>query len=136
MTKRAIIDMTRRLKENGFTFLEIAISLAIISIVFVSLTTLFNTSIGLSDYSEKMTAATFLAQKIMTEIELENNYEQADGEEVALEDVYEGYSYKLEMRDTFIPLVREVDLTVYFSSALSEHELKVTTYITGFESEE
>ena len=128
--------MTRRLKENGFTFLEIAISLAIISIVFVSLTTLFNTSIGLSDYSEKMTAATFLAQKIMTEMELENNYEQADGEEIALEDIYEGYSYKLEMRDTFIPLVRDVDLTVYFSSALSEHELKVTTYITGFESEE
>ena len=133
MKKATKYDKTS--KRNGFTFLEIAIALSIISILFVSLIALFNTSIGLSDYTDKVTRATFLAQRIMTEMELENSYEQVSGEEIALEDDYEDYSYKVDMRDTLIPLVREVNLTVYFSSALKDHELKIITYVAGLEGE-
>lgn len=118
-------------KSSGFTFLEIAIALAIISIAFVSLTTLFNTTMGLADYTDKMTIATFLAQKIMTEAELEEGFSLGEGELVELEDEYEGYSYKINVVETPLPFIQEVNLTVYYESILREHSLTVTSYIAA-----
>ncbi len=129
MNQRVRCDRIRW--RRGFTFLEIAISLAIISVVFVSLITLFNTTIGLDDYTNKLTKATFLAQRIMTEKELGADFELGEGEEVVLEDEYEGYSYKINVRETLLPLIQEVTLTVFFSSLMREHTLRVTTYVTG-----
>jgi prepilin-type N-terminal cleavage/methylation domain-containing protein len=132
MMKRAIKN-EKEVNKSGFTLLEVAISLAIISVVFVSLTTLFNTSIGITDYSKKLTAATFLAQKIMTEKELEKSFMLGESEETALEDDFKGYSYKIDVKETIFPLIQEANLTVYFNSVLKKHALNVTAYITDFE---
>ena len=114
---------------NGFTLLEVTIALAIISVVFISLTSLFNATIGIVDYSKKVTVATLIAQKLMTEIELNGDYELGESEEVELEDEYEGYSYKTVMRETMFPLVQELNLIVNFSSVLKSHSLLVTSYV-------
>ena len=115
--------------EKGFTLLEVTIALAIISIVFVSLVSLFNTSIGLTDYSKKVAKATFLAQRLMTEVELSGDYDIASGDIVELEDENAGYSYNVKVNESFFPLVKEVHLTVYFESILNQHEVKLTTYV-------
>ncbi len=128
--------MKGRAAKNGFTFLEVAISLAIIGIVFVSLIALFNTTLGMTDYSDRLTRATFLAQRLMTEMELADDFEPGESDITELEGDYAGYSYKtnvsdLDINGMAIPLVQEVNLTVYFESVLKKHSYNVTTYVTS-----
>lgn len=115
--------------NSGFTLLEVTISIAIIGIVFVALLSLFNASIGITDYAKKITRATFLAQKIMTEKELDGSISSGGGDLVELDGDFEGFSYKFDVVEAMFPMILEVNLTVYFQSVMKEHALKMTKYV-------
>jgi len=117
--------------RNGFTLLEVSIAIAIISVVLVALTSLFNASIGISDYAKKATRATFLAQKIMTEMEMDGSITQGTSEIIQLEDDFAGYSYKMEVVESMFPLIQEVKLFVYFESVMKTHQLMLTSYVAS-----
>ncbi|MFC1855924.1 prepilin-type N-terminal cleavage/methylation domain-containing protein [Thermodesulfobacteriota bacterium] len=121
--------MTLHKQSEGFTLLEVAVALAIISIVFVSLTSLFNTSLGIDDYSKKLTKATLLAQRVMTEKEIANDFPPGESSVVTLEGDYEGYRYRTVVTDTMYPLVQEVNLIVTFESVIKEHSITLTSYV-------
>ncbi len=81
-------------RDKGFTLLEVAISIAIIAVVFVSLVSLFNASLSMTDYSKNLTRATFLAQRLMTELEMSGEFSLGEGQLTELEDDFKGFSYK------------------------------------------
>jgi general secretion pathway protein I len=114
---------------GGFTLLEVAIALAIVAVAFVSLTMLFNTSLGITDYSRRMTKAVFLAQKLMTDIEFDHSIALGGAGETELEEEFEGYSYSVEVTESVIPFIQEVNLNVFFDSVLNRHSLTVTNYM-------
>jgi len=121
------VGISRR--DLGFTLLEVSIAVAIIAVVFVSLVSLFNASIGLSDYAKQLTRATFLAQKLMTEQELSGELGAGTGELIELEDEFKGFSYKVDVMETIFPMIQEVRLTVYFESVIKTHAVMLTSYI-------
>ena len=54
-------------KHNGFTLVEVLVSITILAVIMVPLFTLLGTTRKLSGYEEDYTAAAFLAQEVMEE---------------------------------------------------------------------
>lgn len=57
----------RTRRHNGFTLVEVLVSITILAVILVPLISLFATTRKLSVYEEDFTAAAFLAQEVMEE---------------------------------------------------------------------
>lgn len=117
----------RRCKDkNGFTLLEVMVSLAIVAVVLVSLLISQSQSVSLQDEIKFNTTAILLAQRKISEIELEeaNNLNSDDGDfgddfpdyswAVIVQDLSlpEGLSEYMELED-FTKYLQQVDVIIY-----------------------
>lgn len=104
--------MKIRIKDRGFTLLEILIALAILAITLVALYVAQGNSLLISAESEFLTTASFLAEQQMTEwkIELEedmskNQFPDDKQEMGDFEEPHAAYHWERTLRKVEIPLV-------------------------------
>lgn len=102
--------MHRNVKITGFTLLEVMVAVAILSISLMVLMNISGNTLVMSGRSEMMTVATMLAQKKMTEIELElkrgmklNEFPDEKSEEGKFDDPYEDFSWAVEIKKVELP---------------------------------
>jgi general secretion pathway protein I len=101
------------LQARGFTLLEVMIALAIVSVALVALLGLGNRTLGVHDRLERLTRATLLAQRKMTEVEAAARQPaagpQATAGEFAPPD--DGYRWRLAYEETPYAAVQKLTLT-------------------------
>ena len=97
-------------KSDGFTLLEIMVSVAILSISLVALLSFQGNTMITSGRAEKITEAAMLAKMKMSEIELEMDKLQKKGEfpdekseEGSFEEPFGNYKWKMEIRRVTLP---------------------------------
>jgi general secretion pathway protein I len=106
-------------KPNGFTLLEVMVALSIIAIVLVSLLVSQSQSISLQDETKFNTTAALLAQKKISEIEIQsgNNITSDSGD---FGEDFQNYFWETNVQDVsfagaekFTKYLKQIDLTVY-----------------------
>lgn len=95
------------MKKEGFTLLEVLISLAIISGLLVTLIYTVNYHLSLVDRQETVAVATLLAKQKMAE--LESKKESGKG---AFEEPYSGYTYETFVKDSPYAGISEIMVIV------------------------
>jgi len=112
--------------SNGFTLLEVMVSVAIIAIVFVSILRLQGQTISMNETIRFYTIAPLLADTKISEIKLNpSNFELSSSGDFG--DDYPGYTWKAEIEEMKIDVMESPQLTlkkidVYIS--LNNDELK------------
>jgi general secretion pathway protein I len=117
--------------RKGFTLLEIMIALAIVSIAMVSLLALANRSIAVHDRLQRITVATLLAQQKMAETEVNagNGSLQSTENKGVFSDPYAAYRWQVAYRDTPLPSVRMVTVTVFWGDAERNEMVDLSSFI-------
>ncbi|MFQ5456102.1 MAG: prepilin-type N-terminal cleavage/methylation domain-containing protein [Nitrospirota bacterium] len=115
-------------REDGFSLLEIMISIGILSILFVTLLGLRNRDIDINSYSRYLTSGTILARQKMAETELKGFPELGElsgdfGEE------YPNFSWITMVSPTIFEPAREVNVTVNWKRGKKEESVTLTTYM-------
>jgi type II secretion system protein I len=116
--------------EEGFTLLEVMVSLAIIALTFPLMLSLINRQVGVHLWSERTTIGILLAQEKMVETELGGppaiGYTEGDfGER------YPSFRWKREVRSTLVEKVREVFVRVMWGTAAHPEDVTLTTYVVS-----
>ncbi|MBN1625097.1 MAG: type II secretion system protein [Deltaproteobacteria bacterium] len=118
--------MRRCKKKNGFTLLEVMVSLAIVAVVLVSLLISQSQSVSLQDEIKFKTTAALLAQKKISEIELEKT-DKLNSDNGDFGDDFADYSWETIVQDISLPdslseymeledftkYLRQVDVNIY-----------------------
>ncbi len=113
--------------EAGTTLLEVMIAVAIASIALVSFISLVISSLDIEDHARKMTEATIIADDKMKEIERLGFPEVGTLEGLIKEDEPNGFSYKLQVTDTPIEGVRQIELDVLWEK--KKRSVTLTTFV-------
>ncbi len=112
--------------SNGFTLLEVMVSVSIIAIVFVSILRLQGQTISMNETIRFYTIAPLLADTKISEIKLNpSNFELSSSGDFG--DDYPGYTWKVEIEEIKLDVMESPQLTlkkidVYIS--LNNDELK------------
>ncbi|MEJ2526454.1 MAG: prepilin-type N-terminal cleavage/methylation domain-containing protein [Desulfuromonadales bacterium] len=116
---------------SGFTLLEIMIALAIISIAMIALLGLTNRSISVHDRLQRVTEATLLAQKMMaeTEIKAESGTLNRQDAEGVFEAPNEAYRWQIAFRDTPLPSVEMVTVTVLWGDEENREFVDIASFV-------
>lgn len=135
--------MQRCKGKNGFTLLEVMVSLAIVAVVLVSLLISQSQSVSLQDEIKFNTTAVMLAQKKISEIELEEtdklNSDNGDfGEdfpdyswEVIVQDLAlpDSLSEYMELED-FTKYLQQVDVIIYRGEEkMSQYNIRLYRFV-------
>jgi len=114
--------------SEGFTLLEVMLAVAILSIVIVSLMGLSNRSSQDVALAERITTATFLAKRVMTETLLINPQfpREKDGE--FEEEEFGDYAWKMIVAPTPVPQVMEVRVAVLWREGEREEKVELVSY--------
>ncbi len=126
-------NLRRRSKGSGpegFTLLEVLISLLIIAIVLISCLRAQNQSIRLYTLSRDMTVATILARQKMGEIEA-MGFPELGEEEGDFEEQFPGFTWKKAVSMTPFEEARRVDLSIVWQDGIRERKVDVVSYITN-----
>jgi general secretion pathway protein I len=99
--------MFKRLRDNGFTLLEIMVSLAIVGGLLVTLMYSLNYHLGIAQRHEFLTIGTVLARDKI--IESEKSPGESTGNFPA---PFSDYSYKVGIKDSQYPGIAELSVTV------------------------
>lgn len=94
--------MRRCNKKNGFTLLEVMVSLAIVAVVLVSLLISQSQSVSIQDEIKFSTTAILLAQKKISEIEVEDT-EELDSDDGDFGDDFPDYFWEVIVEDLSLP---------------------------------
>ncbi len=114
---------------NGFTLVEIVISLAIFAVGIVALLALFAVGFDTAKRSANLTAATIFAQQKMEEVKMAGYPVLSD--EGSFSDT--NYKYKIEASDIGPSgYSQEVTLTVTWKYRDKDYEEKFITYVAKF----
>ena len=119
--------------QTGFTLVELALTVIIVGICFMSLVAVFSTSLVGSSDSEHITIATFLAQEKMEQILADKNgrgYSYIVNSNYPAEDPvpgYPGYS-----RSVVITEVSDYKIVVVRVSHLDSSDVELTTEVTNY----
>jgi len=104
---------------SGFTLLEVMVALSIISIVLVSLLISQSLGVSLQDETKFNTTAALLAQKKISEIESEKDYDLA-ADSGDFGDDFPNYFWELNVQDVSFPgaeeftkYLKQIDLNIY-----------------------
>jgi len=118
--------------QRGFTLLEVMIAMAILATVIVSLLGLQNRSVKDVAKAERITTATLLAKRMMTETLIKKPLLLAEEEgEFSVEvfgDVYKDYHWKKMVTATPIPQVMEVRVAVLWKEGSRDEMVELVSY--------
>jgi general secretion pathway protein I len=119
------------ISNRGFTLLEVMIALAIIAITMVTLLGLANRSISVNARVQKITQATLLAQQKMNEIEVAARDKTGGATEQngTFESPFDGYRWEVAYRDTPLPSVKEVIVTVLWGERRKNEMVDLTSFL-------
>ena len=119
-------------RSQGFTLLEVMIAMALLATVVVSLLGLQNRSVQDVMKAERITTATLLAKRMMTEALLKKPLLLAEDEGVFSEDVYgdlyKDYRWKKTVLATPIPKIMEVRIAVLWKEGSREEMAELVSY--------
>ena len=122
----------RNPKSTGFTLLEVMIAVAILAMVLVSLLGLKNRSMQDVMKAERITTATLLAKRMMTETLVKKPLLLSEDEGVFPEDVYgvvyKDYRWKKTIFATPIPQVMEVRVAVLWKEGERDEMVELVSY--------
>jgi type II secretion system protein I len=120
--------------RGGFSFIEAAVALAIVSICLLTLLALHTTSINLADAAHQNTEAALLAEQKMAEI-LALGYPQT-GNDSGTEKT--GFKWRTEITDAEPPLLktditglRKVTVDVTWNRGETAKNLRISSYIAN-----
>jgi len=118
--------------QGGFTLLEVMIAVAILAMVLVSLLGLKNRSMQDVMKAERITTATLLAKRMMTETLIKKPLLLSEDEGVFPEDVYgvvyKDYRWKKTIFATPIPQVMEVRVAVLWKEGERDEMVELVSY--------
>lgn len=109
-------------RREGFTLLEVMISVAVAGALLVTLLYTLNYHLGIADRHETVTMATLLGMEKLAEVR--QNPSQSEGE---FPPPYENYAFKTEIQGTQYPGVSEISVTV----KAGREEITLREYIRG-----
>ncbi len=122
----------RNPQSTGFTLLEVMIAVAILAMVLVSLLGLKNRSMQDVMKAERITTATLLAKRMMTETLIKKPLLLSEDEGVFPEDVYgvvyKDYRWKKTIFATPIPQVMEVRVAVLWKEGERDEMVELVSY--------
>lgn len=118
--------------QRGFTLLEVMIAVAILAMVLVSLLGLKNRSMQDVMKAERITTATLLAKRMMTEALIKKPLLLAEEEgEFSVEvygDMYKDYRWKKTIAPTPIPQIMEVRVAVLWKEGERDEMVELVSY--------
>ncbi len=122
----------RNPQSKGFTLLEVMIAMAILATVIVSLLGLQNGSVKDVSKAERITMATLLAKRMMTETLIKKPLLPGEEEgEFSVEvygDVYKDYRWKKAIAPTPIPQISEVRIAVLWKEGVRDELVELVSY--------
>lgn len=119
--------------ERAFTLLEVMIALALVATALTVLLALGNRSIGVGERVQRLTAATLLAQRKMTELELaaRQGGSELRPEEGVFAEPYTGYRWRTAYSETPLAAVKRVDVIVVWGEERRNEAVEVTSFLFG-----
>jgi prepilin-type N-terminal cleavage/methylation domain-containing protein len=121
--------------RSGFTFLEVVVSLAVMSVGIVAVLEAFSAASRLSLQDEYITTATHLAISKMEEVEKETAI-TAGAQEGDFGDDFPDFRWTLDIEDSPISGLETVTVTVKWEAAGRDDELTLTSALPAQTSEE
>ena len=122
----------RNPQSKGFTLLEVMIAVAILAMVIVSLLGLKNRSMQDVLKAERITTATLLAKRMMTETLIKKPLVPAEDEgafsEEVYGDVYKDYQWKKTIAPTPIPQIMELRVAVLWKEGSRDEMVELVSY--------
>lgn len=117
--------------KKGFSLLEVMVALAIVAIALTTLLSLGTRSINAQSEIQKITHATMLAERTMSEVEI--LYAQGREGELMLGGVYEepfqDYRWEINYSGTILPAVQQVDVSVFWGSGERMENIEITSFV-------
>jgi general secretion pathway protein I len=112
---------------GGFTLLEVMLAVAILALVLVSLMGLQSRSAQDVMVADRITTATLLAKRLMTEALLTSPLLplETDGE---FEEEFSGYTWKKIVAVTPVPQIMEVRVAVLWKDGEREEQVELVSY--------
>jgi len=121
--------LIRKWNKNGFTLLEIVISLALITIALLAVLRLQAQSLNLQSEAQFTTIANYLAQDRLSRIQSEKGLEAGSFSGDFDED-YPYFRYREEIEEiTDVENLFKVRVTIFLANEKAENEFLVTTYL-------
>ena len=121
--------LIRKWNKNGFTLLEIVISLALITIALLAVLRLQAQSLNLQSEAQFTTIANYLAQDRLSRIQSESGLEAGSFSGDFDED-YPYFRYREEIEEiTDVENLFKVRVTIFLANEKAENEFLVTTYL-------
>ncbi len=121
MLRAVDVAMKPHMREDGFTLIEVMVSIAILAIAFVTLLGLRDRAILLIDRADKIYHASIVADRLMHRFETENP--QTD----TLSGSEEGFDWNLKVTDFPVVNIKEWRLIL----RLDNTELELIEYVPG-----
>ena len=118
---------SQELKQRGFTLLEVMVAVSILALVLVSLLGLKNRSMQDVMKAERITTATLLAKRLMTDPIMTK---QQIGEEEGqfLEETFRDYQWKKTVSLTPIAAIKEVRVAVLWKEGERSDMVELVSY--------
>lgn len=118
---------------RGFTLLEVMIAVAILAMVVVSLLGLKNRSMQDVMKAERITTATLLAKRMMTEALIKSGpllpaEDEGVFDEQVYGDLYKDYRWKKTIVETPIPQVKELRIAVLWKEGIRDEMVELVSY--------
>jgi len=114
--------------SSAFTLLEVMVAVAILGFVIVSLLGLKNRSMQDVMLAERITSATLLAKRVMTETLMKGPPAPAEDEGEFPEEEFKGYTWKKVIAPTPLPSVMEVRIAVLWKEGEREEQVELVSY--------
>jgi len=116
----------RAARRQGFTLLEVIVSLAIMGVGLVAVLEAFSAGLRLSLQDEFLTTATFLAAGKMEEV-MKETYITPGTDEGDFGDEFPDFTWTVEITDSQIEELELVTVVVYWEVANRADQLMLTT---------
>lgn len=113
---------------RGFTLLEVMVSVAILGFVIVSLLGLRNRSLQDVLVAERITSATLLARRVMTETLTAKALAPVEEDGEFPEEEFKGFTWKKVIAPTPLPQVLEVRVAVLWKEGEREEQVELVSY--------
>lgn len=110
---------TSRPGQQGFTLLEVFVSITILAISIVAITRMFGVGTRMSIAAEEQTLATILARSKMSEVLLLEQMDEGDSDSGSFKEFGGDYRYEVKIEEIELNFLEEPDLNFDTATAAS-----------------